>query len=207
MVNLGIWTYLYYASGIVLAIAAIIGLWQLFILKHDINTRNKRAAMENSIKLIDRYREKLIKISEAIYKFEKEKNVPNYEGTPFELPAIDIDLVTKRMEFLAEAGIPGLINESEAFSAAVLSGLSDEEFVFRLIGRPYCNFVAQYYDIFATLQSYSTAKSCVLELFDMWRKRLIKIRLELEKKELSAKQKGVSSQIQDIIDKKIPFIK
>ena len=73
MENPTTWTYLYYVSCMIIAVAAAIGIWQLFIMKHDIKTRYRRAALEYSIKLVDRYNDKFLQIADDIF-IKREKN-------------------------------------------------------------------------------------------------------------------------------------
>jgi len=207
MENLTTWNYIYYISCMIIAAAAGIGLCQLFIMKHDIKTRNRRAAMENSIKLIERFHEKFAKVADEVYVNAKKENMPKYKGTIYELPAINIDVLKKRAEISAKLKFHKYVNELEIVSAGILSGLSDEDFVFKIIGRSYCQSVAYYYDIFKAWRDFSGESVCIMELFDMWRKRLIKEKLILEKKKLSDEQKAITNNIQKLMDKNIPSIK
>ena len=207
MENISTWTYFYYVSCMVIAAAAAIGIWQLFIMKHDIKTRNRRAAMENSIKLIERYHEKFTKVADEFYYNAKKENMPQYKGTVYELPEINIDVLKKRSEILVKLKFHRYINGLEIIAAGILSGLSDEDFVFKIIGSSYCDSVATYYDIFKALRDYKGEGGCIMELFDIWSKRLKKEKLILEKKKLSGKQKEIANEMQQIIDKSISTIK
>jgi len=206
MENISTWTYFYYVSCMVIAAAAAIGIWQLFIMKHDIKTRNRRAAMENAIKLIERFHEKFIKVAEELYDNAKKENMPEYKGTIYELPAINIDVLKKRAEISTKLKFYKYTNELEIIAAGILSGLSDENFVFKIIGRSYCQSVAYYYDILKAWRDFS-GEITIMELFDIWRKRLKKEKLILEKKKLSDKQKAIANDMQKLMDKSIPSIK
>lgn len=209
MENPNTWTYFYYVSCMIIAAAAVIGIWQLFIMKHDIKTRYKRATMENSIKLIDRYYDKGAKISDEVYAKEKSENMPEYnKHRQFEsLPAIDDDLLLKRAIISLKTGFPKLANELDTFAVGVLSGLCDEEYVFKTVGRSFCYDVARYYDILKSYNEIMTGHDCTLELFDIWRKRIIKDKLKFEKEKLSDKQREIIDKMQKLMDKKIPSIK
>jgi len=205
--NISIWTYFYYVSCMIIAVAATIGIWQLFIMKHDIKTRNRRAAMENSIKLIERFNDKFVKVSDEFYKSEKKENMPEYKGTIEKLPAIDIDVLLKRLKISGNLQFHKYINELEIIAAGILSGLSDEGFAFKIIGKSYCHSVARYYDMFKAWRDYQGECGCIMELFDIWNKRLKKEELILKKKKLSDKQKEIANDMQTLIDKSIPTIK
>lgn len=204
--NISTWTYFYYVSCMIIAVAAAIGIWQLFIMKYDIKTRNRRAAMENAIKLIERFNDKFVKVAdEFFYKAEKE-NMPKYKGTIDELPKINIDVLKKRLEISTNLKFYKYTNELEIIAAGILSGLSDKNFAFKIIGRSYCHSVAYYYDILKAWRDFS-GEITIMELFDIWIKRLKKEKLILEKKKLSTKQKEIMKGIKDIMDKSIPSIK
>lgn len=207
MENPNTWTYLYYISCMIIAAAAVVGLSQLFILKHDIKTRYKRAAIEYSLKLINHYCEKIVKISDEIYDKEKEESIPQYEGTTEKLPDIDGGLVIKRLELLGKFGFHRLLYEFEYFSAGVLSSLCDEDLVFDTIGRAFCFKIARLYDIYKSFEVIGKEYKHTLELFELWRNRIKKKKLELEKKKLSAQQREIINKMQKLMDKRIPPIK
>lgn len=204
MENVSTWTHLYYVSCMIIAAAAAIGIWQLFIMKHDIKTRNRRAAAEYSMQIALRYHEKFMKILDELYYYGKEKNLPEYKGTPEELPDINYATLNKRIEIIKNFDFHILLNELEYISAVVLSGLCNEELSFELFGRSLCRNVAKYYDI---LNPFGSSESYIMELFEIWRERVKKEKLMSEKKKLSAKQKEIMKGIKDIMDKRVPTIK
>jgi hypothetical protein len=70
----------YDISGIVLAVAAVIGLQQIRVLKKDVKTRNERAAKEKAIEYAGRYLGRYVQLdSEWILKRNAER-LPKYEG-------------------------------------------------------------------------------------------------------------------------------
>ncbi|MCK4429926.1 MAG: hypothetical protein KAW19_01360 [Candidatus Aminicenantes bacterium] len=88
----------------VIAAAAAIGIWQLFIMKHDIKIRYRRAAVEYSMQIALRYYEKFMKMLDELYDYGKEKNLPEYKGTPEELPDINYETLKKRVGIIKNFG-------------------------------------------------------------------------------------------------------
>lgn len=209
MENPNTWTYLYYVSCMIIAAAAAIGIWQLFIIKHDVKTRYRRAAMENSIQLIDRYHDKFTKLADEVGKKEISENMPEYNkhGQFENLPAIDFDVLKKRAIIALKVDFHMLANELDTFAAGVLSGLCDEEYVFKTVGRSFCYNVARYYDLIESFKVVMKEYDCILKLFDIWRKRIKREKLELDKTKLSDKQEAVLEEIQKLVEKRIPSIK
>jgi len=50
----------YFFSGTVLVISVIIGVWQVRIMKKDIETTNRRMEVEKTIEYMDRFSQKVI---------------------------------------------------------------------------------------------------------------------------------------------------
>ncbi len=207
MENPSIWTSLYYISCMIIAAAAVIGIWQLFIIKHDIKTRYRRAALECSMKIIDRYYDKTVKITDVLFNVEQEKNVPEYKGTIESLPAIDNKIMIKRLEILSSAGIHRFFNDVEFISTGALSGLCDENLVFETIGRSLSFQETRYNEIIKSLNKVCVKYKYTLKLFEIWRDRLKKKKLEIEKEKITKKQQELIDEMGKLVDKRISSIK
>lgn len=185
----------YFGSGIILVVIGAISLRQLSLLKYDINTRCRRESMDNSIKIVDRYLDKFVPIYDAIMDKREQEKIPTYAGTYDCLPKSNPKIAAERG---IKLNLHVIFNELEVISSSVMSGLADDEFVYNSIGISFCGIVASNYDVLSrfTPDGYfpNTAK-----LFEVWRKRLMKTKLE-------GKKKACDSILGTICDEKIPSI-
>lgn len=186
---------IYYISGIVLAIIGVFGLAQILLMKRDAKIKYARQSVDNSIRVIERYLYNFVNLHDALYEKLKKENVPEYDGTIENLPDIDLDNLSKRLNYDFHL----LFNELEIISASILGGTCDDDFCFRAIGRTYCSAVAINFDILTGLRTSETRFDYydnTWELFDLWRNRLIKEQYKMEKTK-------IERQISEIVDRKI----
>lgn len=185
----------YFASGIILGLAGIIGLRQLSLMKFDISTRCRRETMDNSIKIVDRYLDKFVPEYDAFTKQREKEGIPTYGGTIDNLPPINRKELLQRS---AKVEFTTIFNELEIISASVMSGLADDDFVYKSIGRSFCGTIAKNHDILSQCTSGGYYPN-TNELFKIWRKRLIKAKLE-------GKRNECDSILNNINDERIPII-
>jgi len=172
----------YYISGIILTVISAIGLFQLVIIKHESTIKFRRQSLDIAIKIVERYLTNYVKISDAFDKECKILKIPPYLGTIKDLPIIDKGILTLRVNSSLEWH--KIFNELEIISVSVLSGTSDDDFVFKSIGRSFCTGVARNYDILKSIRSWSVPcpyYDNLWELFYIWRAKLLKIELKHQK--------------------------
>ena len=166
----------YDISGVVLAIAAVIGLQQIRVLKKDVKTRNERAAKEKAIEYAGRYLGRYVQLdSEWMLKRDAEK-LPKYEGPigDFTRASIPVALREKMAKRFASVIWLQAINELAAISAAFVHGVADEEVGFCIIGRTFCAAVETDYDIIAFGHSEDVHPhyESIVSLYKTWKPRL-----------------------------------
>jgi hypothetical protein len=184
-------------APLIISLAACIGLYQIIIIKRDTASRRERASLENSILVIDRYVDKFIKIADEIDLRTIEKGIPNLVGSYEDLPKYTNEILIKRAKIVIEMGFHRYINELNTVAASVICGLCNDQFVYRSIGKSYCQCVARYYDLICELEASFHPESCILELFELWRKRLMARKIEKDLRKLTDSQK----ELQDIINR------
>jgi hypothetical protein len=187
--------YLYYISGIILVTTVIIGLYQLQVLKDDIRTKNKRASVEKSIEYLSWFAKEFIpqrtsfneKITDDGVILYNNKHVFNKKFT------LDESQFTSEMKkeviIRAEHDSEDLLNQLEFFSAAMLSGLADEELAFNPLATIFCEFIEDQFLLICyirgdqNLQLYSN----MITLYNMWKNRLERKKIEMQHKDLEEK--------------------
>jgi hypothetical protein len=167
---------IYYASGALVAVAAILGLRQIGILKKDIRIRNERAAKEKAIEFSSRYLTSYVELDGKWTEKKSANKIPRYNGpvgnfSPSSIPGSLRDIAAKR--FQCTEWLPAM-NELSAIASAFVHGVADEGVGFEIIGRTFCSSVESDYDILAIARSepvHSYYES-VVRLYETWKPRL-----------------------------------
>jgi hypothetical protein len=180
----------YFIGGIVVAVASVVALQQLSILKKDIRTRNERAAKEKAIEYCTRYLTTYVRLDAEWMQKRSDAKLPNYEGPMGDFGKESIPLkcrATARARFAALAWLPA-INELAAISAPFVHGVADEQVGFSIIGRTFCAAVELDYDIIALGHSEEVHPhyESIVGLYRVWKPRLTSAELEHARRELEA---------------------
>lgn len=171
--------YGYYIAGIVLAVGVIIAGRQLKLMKKDNADKNKRAAIQKSIDYLDWFATKFIPEQGEFLKKLRGKNIMIYSELK-EMPFVFNDEVNLDNEKVLEniilkhnAGAIHLINKLEFFSAAIISGLADEELTFNPVCNLFCEFVEFNYDVYCHSRKNSTKKfTNTIQLYELWKGKI-----------------------------------
>lgn len=186
---------LYFGSGIVVAIAVVLGLEQVKLLKRDIRLRNERAAKESAIENARAYLSAYVRLQGIFSAEYQEKNLGPYAGPIGDFTSRSIKqhaaaFAFARKRFTLMSWLAAM-NELEALSAAFTSGVADEATGFKIIGRTFCRSVESMYDIIAlsrdkaeTAQGYW---SNIVQLYGMWSPRLEEAELRQAKEHLDTR--------------------
>ncbi|MCI4170053.1 hypothetical protein [Bacillus spizizenii] len=181
-------TMLYYIASIGLAAGIFIAIKQLNLMKEDMRTKNKRASIEKSIEYLNWFATSFIPL--------QMEYSSRLEGKPIKLTERN-----HKKEFLAseildpasleckfDAGVSHLANQLEFFSAAMMSGLADEELAFNPLSHIFCEFIDHNYDVYCYLRTDIEHNfSNTVRLYKMWAERIHSNELMKEKQEISEK--------------------
>lgn len=150
-------------ATIVLAIAAVIGLAQLSLVKFDIRTRNTRLAKKEAVNIIEKY----ITLCNLLNKIDKKLEELKFPECKFLVDVDELDFNTRdqvdleiahgRMRLLLQheeflSDVVFAINELSFIAACVNSGLADDEMVCSEIGISYCKQILKFYDLILLLE-------------------------------------------------------
>jgi hypothetical protein len=185
-----------------IAIAAIYGVKQIYLMKSDINTRAERASKEKAIDATNRYLTNYTKLIGSHTDECLEKDLPtgwNGEIGSFNSDSVDKKLGTKQIERIKLISWLPAINELESISAMFMTGVADEETGFKIIGFTFCSTVASNYDLIASTRSKNSVDywDNIVGLYKVWSKRLERLDLTESKNKLEEK-------LQNISDERIP---
>jgi hypothetical protein len=135
----------YFASGIVVAIAAVYGSKQVRILKDDSRVRNERAAKEKAIEYSTRYLTQFVPLIDKFAQNVRKAGLSNYEGpigdfTPGSISDGRRPTMLKLWALgMKENDVTWYVawNELESIAAAFITGVADESTGFDIIGGTY----------------------------------------------------------------------
>jgi hypothetical protein len=183
---------LYYLSGIGLLLGVIIAIQQLKLMKKDFNVKNQRASIEKSIEYLHLFATEYIPKASKLLEDLSKKNIQFYKGPINKEFYFDnncnlgSDYIKKNLIICAECGAIDVLNRFEYFSAALISGLADEELAFNPLASFYCEIVESLYVplCYSRRNGLSTAYSNTIKLYNIWKARLDKLELEKKRSEL-----------------------
>lgn len=184
---------LYFIASIGLFATVIIGLYQIKLLKKDMGDRNKRAAIEKSIEYLNWFATSFIPSFEEYVDKIKKAGIVNHIGPYNDFIFtqdfnIHIPDVRNSVDKFKEYNGLSLANELEFFSAALRSGLADEELVYNPIAEFYCNSIETFYVGYCEFRKDSDSPLFTnsVQLYMMWKGRLNKSQEDKEKRRLDA---------------------
>jgi hypothetical protein len=185
---------LYFIASICLVISLFIGIRQIKLFKEDMSIKNKRAAIEKSIEYLNWFATEYIPKTYEFHTKLSKKEITNYKGIINQNFIFDENCkeddpqIKSIIDAYIECGGIDLLNQLEFFSAALLSGIADEELAFNPLADLYCGYISEFYVLMCYLRrgEKSNLYSNTIELYNMWNKRLIKIKLEKEKNRIDS---------------------
>ncbi|HVI60512.1 MAG TPA: hypothetical protein VM619_16780 [Luteimonas sp.] len=183
---------LYFLAGVGLFVGVLISFGQLRLIKKDIDTRNFRSAREKALEAIDRYLTQFVPASgEYFDEWKSDKTLTHYQGAIGDfwhesISAEHLENSTKR--FKLDKWLPAL-NQLESLCSYFVSGVADERLGFKYLGRSICFWVERNYDVVALSRRDKAFPhwQSIVELYKLWRPRLTKAELELQRDEISAR--------------------
>lgn len=204
---------LYYVAGIILVIGIIIGYQQLALVKEqitllkneakqaklDFQVSNQRASIGKSIEYLNWFAVDFIPQMDDYLRELKGKDILKFKdlhGKKFvfdqELSSTDTT-VRQSIALKNSAGISSLANQLEFFSAAMTSGLADEDLAFNPLASVFCDFVEGGYDFYCQIRDGGNEikYTKTIELYEMWSQRKKKMEFDKQQQELDEKKSKV----------------
>lgn len=186
-------------ANVAVAIAAVIALQQITILKRDIRLRNQRAAGEKAIEAVDKY---AVFANQAFVYFQdlRREDIPTYTGpvgdfTPSSVPPEWSEAMKRRVSILS--WVPA-VNTLDTVAASFVFGVADEITGFAMVGRSFCANVGHFYDLIARQRKDGVQPhfQAIVKLYTLWGNRL-------SKEELQKARATLDAQIARLPDKRI----
>lgn len=193
---------LYYIASIGLFAGIILATKQLKVMKTDFSSRNQRASVEKSIEYLNWYATSFLPDTLKSKELLKNKKILTFESVKNKSFIYDEnckrdDQVITSINEKIDAGIVELTNQLEFFSAAMMSGLADEQLAFNPLASTFCSFV----DVYCEMRNEDKEMlfTHTTELYNMWEERLRTI-------ELSKKKALIDEQMSKVSNKTIPIL-
>ncbi|MEM5014121.1 hypothetical protein WKH57_25770 [Niallia taxi] len=180
---------LYFIVNIGLFATVIIGIKQLKLVKDDMKLQYQRAAKEKSIEYLNWFSKELIPQMNKIMSNTNDDDLPKNTGTmnkeflPNEYH--DTKETQDYISKLIDLGASDVLNQLEFFSSALLNGLADEKICFKPMVKTYTSIVAMFYPVICQYRKSDQFYYLnIVELYDIWNKKLQKSNMEIVKNQL-----------------------
>jgi hypothetical protein len=177
---------LYFLSGIVVAVAAIVGLYQLVLTKRASQMNAKRAAFALATEQCQIYLNQVIPLINALNDKLDGMKIESFGTSEIHIEEDGVkfsvkikQLTDKQNENLTEPTL-AVYNALEAFSVNFTSRVAAESVAFATVGRTFCNSVELLLPELVPLSQSGYFKNTV-RLFALWYPRLKKNELEQKK--------------------------
>lgn len=181
---------LYFLASIALVSTIVIGIQQVVLLKKDLQTTNKRAAVEKSIEYLNWFANTYIPRSESFTTAYGQKS-NTYKGPINRNFFFDENCkpnskyIQEHIKLCLDNDGVHLLNQLEFLSAALINGLADEELMFNPTARLFCKHVERLYVLICLLRRDNhQVYSNIIKLYSIWKDRLNKIHLETKKSQI-----------------------
>ena len=188
---------LYFLSGLVVALAALLALKQIRLLKLDIIGRGERAAKEKAIEAAFEYAKAIEELTENYSEEDDDEIQKDYEGPIGDFSAGSISkglLNTARTRFESHYWV-NPVNRLDGIAASLVTGVADEKTAFEIFGWGYCGSIAKEYDVICLEREASGGRSLshLIALYEIWSSRLSKVELENARRRLDEQLNRIPS--------------
>lgn len=188
---------LYMLSGVGLLVGLFFGYKQLRLMSQDYSTKNQRSSIEKSIEYLNLFATTFIPlISKYLEATSKEKNdLQKYKGPKDKNFKFDnncnprSEYIKNYIEASINLGAINILNQLEYFSAAMMSGVADEELAFTPLAETFCATVDEFYVTicYSRMKDGSNSFSYTISLYNHWKSRLEKTHLENHRNKIDEK--------------------
>ncbi len=177
----------FFIAGIVVCIISIMGLEQLKLLKHDIVTRNQRAAAEKAIEIGDRFTTVCLPLINAWDVWQAKNERSTYSGpySDFSFEKLSPEQQREAEHIYKVGPWKDTYNALAGVAAAFTHGIADEEVGYHIFGGGFCQTIESIYPMLC-IADYISMPSCVpiITLYKIWSPRLKSARLRKEQEKL-----------------------
>lgn len=187
---------LYFLASIGLVIGVLISFRQLSLIKRDIEYRSARTMSEKALEAIECYSSKFVPLSGVFYDdWKSYGTITAYEGPIGSFWCESVPqkhLENSKKRYKLDSWLPAL-NQLDFICAIFVTGVADEKVGFKYLGRSLCFWVERNYDLVALSRREKAFPhwQSIVELYALWRPRLEKAELELQRDDLIARIKAV----------------
>jgi hypothetical protein len=185
----------YFIAGIIVCGGILISLKQFKIAKEEIKlltkdfeVRNQRASIEKSIEYLNLFATDFIPNVTEFSIALRAKNIKYYKGkinkefSFDENCSLEVKYVKDNLIECHKNGGINILNKFEYFSAALISGLADEDLAFNPLARLYCDYVEMLYiPLCYSRKDDTNGYSYIVKLYSIWKSRLERVDLERKK--------------------------
>jgi len=190
-------------ASILVAVFAIYGVRQVYLLKQDMDTRNERASKEKAIEFCGRYFSVYTPLDDTFFLQCQASKVEDYKGPLGDFSFSSVPESEKEAAwklFDITSWIPAL-NELNAISSAFVTGVADEKVGFEIIGRSFCATVSDKYCLLALSRQKNALDyfQGIIDLYEIWAPRMSKAELEAASEQINRRLSGIN-------DRSIPAI-
>jgi len=139
---------IYFVSGVMLVVAAIIALKQLSIAKKTLKIQSKRDALKLTATECSRYFEKIIPLQNELDRKIEENEIKFFKGWEVKLDGNKLELRKKTKGDIEDfekmkkiTSLTEVCNSLEGFATYFNSGVADEYVAFNTVGTTFVNYV------------------------------------------------------------------
>lgn len=181
----------YYFSSVLIALSALIGLYQLYLIKSNRLIQAKREAATFSANQVELFLKEITSLMDKLDRKMNEEKLPGFQGEVGNFTFRDVankvglGVIENYLKFMEDMGKTDWIdlkvmNALDAFSFYFVNGIADEEIAFKSVGQSFCNSVQKYYIFIAFVrrQEKEIDFDHIRQLYSLWNKRLINLNIE-----------------------------
>jgi len=192
---------LYYISGIVIAIAALIGLIQIILTKKEMQVRFRRESVAAGTQQSEVYSDNIMPLQDKLTKEliplklpEKKFKVENFSLSSFKRQCSTDEYKLYLRALLKNIDLFTAINNKMiSFASYFVNGIADERAAYCSLSSAYCDYIAVYYPFFVLIEE--TSKSAdepeLLVLYRIWKNRMDKTNVINNIKDLKDKLNNI----------------
>jgi hypothetical protein len=176
---------LYFASGIVIAVAALLALNQIKVTKRIAKANSRRESVKLAAELCRYFAEDVVPAltvannNYAQNKFQFLKVAPPLGQPPFtlkdgEIVAHHFDIKSLQEQLPKDFLVVPYLNTLESFAIPFAAGVADEDIGYRETARPFCQGVQAFMPVIFMLRAQNLGRyESVVRLYAAWNDRLV----------------------------------
>lgn len=188
----------YFISGIIVAVAALVALYQIKIAKDTLKTQSKRDALSLTASQCSHYSSNIIELQNKLYNkrvsskcsfFDSTNWIVDTEGDDVIIQQVCKELPSEDEIDLVSIELLDVINAMESFSIYFTSKVADESVAYRSVGNTFISTTEIYMPWIISFYRFDGRFSSIVYLYVLWKNRkkqeILKSTMEHLKSELS----------------------